>query len=69
MTGAICRVCNRPLKNPRHAQAGIGPVCAGKLGLTFAPRPRKARVERPKKVRNLQPVVTPCLPFEEEALP
>lgn len=29
-----CRKCKRVLKNPKHAEAGIGPVCARKEGVT-----------------------------------
>lgn len=32
----ICRVCRRTLKNPKHAAAGIGPVCARKGGIAKA---------------------------------
>jgi hypothetical protein len=28
----VCRICGRALKNPKHAAAGIGPVCAKKQG-------------------------------------
>lgn len=31
-TTARCKVCKRVLKNPKHAAAGIGPVCKKKYG-------------------------------------
>lgn len=35
---ATCRRCHRPLKAPFWVKAGLGPVCARKLGLTPARR-------------------------------
>ena len=29
---AHCRYCNRPLKDPKSAARGIGPVCEEKIG-------------------------------------
>lgn len=61
---ARCSRCHRPLTNPVHAAAGIGPTCAAKLGLEFK-RPAKAprkRCEQP--ARKIQPVEAPMLPFE-----
>lgn len=60
-----CRVCNRPLTNPRHLQAGLGPVCAKKLGVSFVRAPRKPRLK--KKIRRTQDCYAPPLPFEEAA--
>lgn len=51
-----CRVCNRELKNPKHAAAGVGPVCAKKktidrsgsaaVKITFLSSPRTTRKDR-----------------------
>lgn len=57
-----CRVCNRPLKHPRHVQAGMGPVCARKLGLTFMRQPRRMKPEPPKRASNFH---EPMLPFDD----
>lgn len=61
-----CRQCRRPLTNPQHSAAGIGPKCAEKLGLTFV-KPEKIRRARvaSHRVRKVQEVEAPMLPFEE----
>lgn len=64
---ARCSKCHRPLKNPQHAAAGIGPVCAEKLGLEFK-RPKAPKIPRPKaprKLRKTQAVLVQPLPFVE----
>ena len=68
MTTTRCRECHRPLNNPRHAAAGIGPRCAEKLGLEFK-KPARQKVARaprkPERLRKAQVVEAPLLPFEE----
>jgi hypothetical protein len=65
-----CRVCNRPLTNPTHAAAGIGPTCADKLGLSYkrqfkaARRPRNAQ----KPHRKTQNAIAAPLPLDEPGL-
>jgi hypothetical protein len=62
-----CRVCNRPLSNPVHAAAGIGPVCADKLGLSYKRQFKAARKPRnaQKPARRTQGAVAVPLPLDE----
>lgn len=62
-----CRQCRRPLTNPLHAAAGIGPKCAEKLGLAFVKpeKVKRVRVAATHRVRRSQEVEAPMLPFEE----
>ena len=70
MGTARCSRCHRPLTEPRHAAAGLGPTCAAKLGLEFKrperkPRAPKAARSRKASTGRSQLAVTPTLPFEE----
>lgn len=58
-----CRRCRRVLADPRWVPVGLGRVCAGRLGLVLAPKPRVRR-PRSNPVGEHQPVLF-HLPQEE----
>lgn len=35
-----CNRCHRPMTDPRWCAVGLGRVCAARLGLVLAPKPR-----------------------------
>lgn len=49
---ARCKVCHRPMSNPAHIAAGMGPVCAAKLAASAAlSGARAAVVEAQRQAR------------------